>query len=76
MWRCPVCGQTFVTRNMPHSCLVVPLDEHFDGRPPELRAAFDALVAAAEANGRSSTSNPTTTSTASSSPGPPTSTTS
>ena len=51
MWRCPVCGQTFVTRNMPHSCLVVPLDQHFEGRPPALRAAFDALVAAAEANG-------------------------
>ena len=51
MWRCPVCGQTFVTRNMPHSCLVVPLDQHFAGRPPQLRAAFDALVAAAEANG-------------------------
>ena len=51
MWQCPVCGQTFVTRNMPHSCLVVPLDQHFEGRPPALRAAFDALVAAAEANG-------------------------
>jgi len=51
MWRCPVCGQTFVSRKAPHSCLVVPLDHHFEGRPPELRAAFDALVAAAEANG-------------------------
>jgi hypothetical protein len=51
MWQCPVCGQTFVTHNMPHSCLVVPLDQHFEGRPPELRAAFDALVAAAETNG-------------------------
>ena len=38
MWRCPVCGQTFVGRNMPHSCVVVPLDQHFEGRPPELRA--------------------------------------
>ena len=51
MWECPACGQTFVARNMPHSCLVVPLDQHFEGRPPALRAAFDALVAAAEANG-------------------------
>ena len=51
MWQCPACGQTFVARNMPHSCLVVPLDQHFEGRPPALRAAFDALVAAAEANG-------------------------
>lgn len=44
MWRCPVCGQTFAGRNMPHSWLVVPLDHHFEGRPPELRAAFSALV--------------------------------
>src|SRR5215211_5552715 len=50
MWRCPTCGQTFVTRNMPHSCQVVPLDAHFEGRP-ELRRVFDAFVAAAEENG-------------------------
>src|SRR6185295_15420430 len=51
MWRCPTCGQTFTGRNMPHSCQVVPLDRHFVGRPPTLRAAFDAFVEAAEANG-------------------------
>jgi hypothetical protein len=51
MWRCPVCGQTFVTRNMPHSCQVVALDDHFADRPPALRAAFDAFVAAAEEHG-------------------------
>ena len=51
MWRCPVCGQTFVTRNMPHSCQVVPLGDHFAGRPPAVRAAFDAFVAAAEEHG-------------------------
>ena len=51
MWRCPTCGQTFTGRNMPHSCQVVPLDRHFEGRPPTLRAAFDAFVEAAEANG-------------------------
>jgi hypothetical protein len=50
MWRCPTCGQTFVTRNMPHSCLVVPLDAHFQGRP-ELRSVFDTFVAAARENG-------------------------
>jgi hypothetical protein len=50
LWRCPVCGQSFVSRNMPHSCQVVPLDAHFDGKP-ELRAVFDALVAAARENG-------------------------
>ena len=31
MWRCPTCGQTFVTRNMPHSCQVVALGDHFAG---------------------------------------------
>jgi hypothetical protein len=35
---------------MPHSCLVVPLDRHFEGREA-LRPVFDELVAAAEANG-------------------------
>lgn len=50
LWRCPVCGQTFVTRNMPHSCQVVALDSHFAGRE-ELKPVFDAFVAAAEENG-------------------------
>jgi hypothetical protein len=50
MWRCPQCGQTFVGRNMPHSCQVVPLDRHFEGRE-QLRAVFDAFVAAAEQSG-------------------------
>jgi hypothetical protein len=47
MWRCPTCGQTFVSRNMPHSCQVVELDEHFAASEPQVRATFDALLAAA-----------------------------
>ena len=35
---------------MPHSCQVVPLDEHF-AQAPHLRAVFDAYLAAAELNG-------------------------
>lgn len=50
LWRCPTCGQTFVGRNMPHSCSVVALDSHFEGAP-ELRAVFDAYLAAARASG-------------------------
>jgi uncharacterized protein DUF5655 len=46
MWRCPTCGQTFVSRNMPHSCQVIELDEHFAGCEPNVRATFDALLAA------------------------------
>ena len=49
MWRCPSCGQTFVTRNMPHSCQVVALGDHFAGS--ELRPVFDAYLEAAERNG-------------------------
>ncbi len=49
MWRCPTCGQTFVTRNMPHSCQVVALGDHFAGS--DLRPVFDAYLQAAELNG-------------------------
>jgi hypothetical protein len=46
LWRCPVCGQRFVSRNMPHSCQVVPLDEFFEGAATELRELFELYVAA------------------------------
>lgn len=51
MWTCPVCGQSFVTRNMPHSCLVVALDEFFAGSAPGLRELFELYVAAARRSG-------------------------
>ena len=50
LWRCPTCGQTFVGRNMPHSCLVVALEDHF-ASAPAMRPVFDAYLAAAELNG-------------------------
>ncbi len=50
LWRCPTCGQTFVSRNMPHSCQVVGLDSHF-ADAPGLRVVFDAYLAAARENG-------------------------
>ena len=46
-----MCGQRFVTRNMPHSCQVVALDEFFDGATPGLRELFELFVAAARENG-------------------------
>jgi uncharacterized protein DUF5655 len=51
LWRCPVCGQTLVTRNMPHSCEVVALDSHFARSEPHVREVFDALLAAVRENG-------------------------
>jgi Domain of unknown function (DUF5655) len=50
LWRCPVCGQRFVSRNLPHSCQVVPLDEFFEGAAPELRDLFELYVAAVGAD--------------------------
>jgi len=51
LWACPKCGQTFVTANVWHSCVNVPVEAHFGGRPAALRKAFDAFVKAARANG-------------------------
>ena len=50
-WICPVCGQSFVSPKAPHSCAVAPLDEHFARSAPQVRAAFDALLAAAREHG-------------------------
>jgi hypothetical protein len=33
LWTCPRCGQSYVTREMWHSCEVVPWESHFEGRP-------------------------------------------
>jgi hypothetical protein len=49
MWTCPVCGQSFVSRNMPHSCQVIELDDFFAGSP--LRELFELYAAAARASG-------------------------
>jgi hypothetical protein len=46
LWRCPKCGNYFVSRNLAHSCVSVPLDAHFRGKDPLVRKTFDALVRA------------------------------
>jgi Domain of unknown function (DUF5655) len=51
LWRCPDCGQTFTSRNLSHSCLVIGLDELFAGSPAALRETFERLVAAARESG-------------------------
>jgi hypothetical protein len=45
LWRCPECGQTFVSPHMPHSCDVLQLGAFFAGAEPETRVLFDALLA-------------------------------
>lgn len=51
LWKCPKCGQTFVVVKGWHSCMNVPLDAHFAGKPAALRKAFDRLVTLAGKNG-------------------------
>lgn len=51
MWRCPECGRQFANRNQSHACGNYELAPHFEGKPKEVRAIFDKLVAIAKKNG-------------------------
>lgn len=48
LWECPECGRRFANRNQVHACGRHRLDDHFDGKAPEIRALFDAFVGALE----------------------------
>jgi hypothetical protein len=50
MWHCPECGKPFANRNSSHSCVRIPLDAHFEGRP-RARQLFDAFLAAVNLTG-------------------------
>ena len=48
MWACPACGRSFANRNQVHTCAALgDLDRHFAGTSPQVRATFDAVLAAA-----------------------------
>jgi hypothetical protein len=52
LWACPRCGRRFANRNQTHTCAALgDLDDHFAGKPPEIRAIFDRFLRAAERNG-------------------------
>lgn len=51
LWTCPACGRGFANRSQAHACGRHDLDAHFSGRPPEIRALFDALLARVRARG-------------------------
>jgi hypothetical protein len=50
LWTCPRCGKSYVTRNMWHSCVVVPVESHFVGRP-RARELYEAILHFLEADG-------------------------
>lgn len=52
MWDCPRCGRSFANRNQVHTCArLADLDRHFAGADPNVRAAFDQVLAAVSAFG-------------------------
>lgn len=51
LWRCPECGHRFVTKNLWHSCGRYRLADHFTGKPPAVRQAFNRWVAVARKAG-------------------------
>ena len=51
LWACPRCGHRFVTRNLWHSCVRIPLRTHFAGARATLRPAYRAVLAAARRAG-------------------------
>ena len=51
LWPCPDCGRSFANRNQPHACGRHALDDHFAGKPEEVRLIFEAFRAMLEALG-------------------------
>ena len=46
LWQCPKCRREFANRNQSHACARHTLEQHFERKPPEIRALFDALIEA------------------------------
>jgi len=44
LWRCPTCHRRFANRNQSHTCAKLDLAHHFVGKPPLIRALYDAFV--------------------------------
>jgi hypothetical protein len=46
LWQCPKCRRRFANRNQSHFCGNYDLESHFKGKPPEIRAIYDAVLKA------------------------------
>ena len=51
LWHCDKCDREFANRNQSHACGRYELADHFRGKPPEIRALFDQVVATVHAVG-------------------------
>jgi Domain of unknown function (DUF5655) len=46
LWQCPKCKRKFANRNQSHFCGNYDLQSHFEGKPREVRAIYDAVLKA------------------------------
>jgi Domain of unknown function (DUF5655) len=44
LWKCPQCKRKFANRNQSHFCGRHDLEHHFEGKPAEVRAIYDAVL--------------------------------
>jgi hypothetical protein len=51
LWPCPACGRAFANINQSHACGRHDLESHFAGKPPLVRAVYDAFLAMIEGIG-------------------------
>lgn len=43
-WTCPECGRSFAKNNQRHICQRVTVEDHLEGRPPEVIELYEGLV--------------------------------
>jgi hypothetical protein len=46
LWQCPECKRGFANRNQSHFCGNYDLQSHFEGKPAEVRAIYNAVLKA------------------------------
>lgn len=51
MWTCPDCGRPFANLHQSHACTRHTLDEHLEGKPPEIIALYRHLEALIQSTG-------------------------
>lgn len=51
LWTCPACGRAFANLNQTHACGRYRLEDHFAGKPEEVRRVFEAFREMLEAFG-------------------------
>ncbi len=42
-WKCPKCEREFSKRNQWHSCVLISINEHFEGKAPLLKKIYNVL---------------------------------